>query len=120
MISISELHKFNLENPPNIGLCREREIQEKYDKFLENPENTKTFVLGVKEQIRGKKYLLLKNAFPYHVPEGIEHKVCWFTDCDPREILADLKTHMNVLTCWKNTPANCSIKQMKHLHVFIV
>ena len=119
MISISELQKFNFENPPNVGLCREIKIQEKYDKFLENPENTNKFVSSVKEQLTGKKYILLKNAFPYHIPEGIQHKVCWFTDCNPNEILAELKSQMDVITCWRNTPTNCSILEIKHLHVFV-
>ena len=119
MLSIAQLQKFNLENPPKVGLSRKIDVQRKYDKFLENPENTKRFVEKVKEDIVGKKYLLLENNFPYYVEEGIEHRVCWFTDSDPHEIIRELNTKMDVISCWRNIPANCSILAIKHLHVFV-
>ena len=90
-----------------------------WNKFLENPENSKRFVEKVKVDIVGKKYLLLENDYPYNVEEGIEHRVCWFTDCDPKEIISELKEKMDVVSCWRNTPANCSILAIKHLHVFV-
>ena len=119
MLSIAQLRKFNLENPPQVGLTRKIEVQRKYDKFLENPKNSKRFVEKVKEDIVGKRFLLLENDFPYNVEEGIEHRVCWFTDCNPKEIISELKDKMEVVSCWRNTPANCSILAIKHLHVFV-
>ena len=119
MLSIAQLQKFNLENPPKSGLTRKIEDQRKYDKFLENPENTRKFVEKVKKDIVGREYLLLENNFPYDVEEGIKHWVCWFIDCDPREIIRELNTKIDIISCWKNTPVNCSIPAIKHLHVFV-
>ena len=119
MLSISQLLKFNLENPPKVGLTRKVEIQSKYDIFLKNSENSKRFVKKVKEDIIGKRFLLLKNDFPYNVEGGIEHMVCWFTDSNPKDIIQELKDKMDVVSCWRNTPTNCSIIAIKHLHVFV-
>lgn len=119
MLSASQLSEFNISNPPKVGLTRKENVQKRYDEFLKNPENSRRFVDKMKLDLNGKKYLVKENAFPYDVEEGIVHKVCWFTDYDLHELVAELKSKLDVITCWRNTPANCSIPAIKHLHVFV-
>ena len=119
MLSSSQLKKFHF-NPPRVGLKRDPEIQKKYDEFLKNPENLSQFLEKVKVNMDVKqKYFFMENTFPYWTEEKIEHKVCWFKDEDPVDIYNELKDQYEIISCWRNTPANCSIQEIKHLHVFV-
>ena len=119
MLSASQLAEFTITNPPKVGLSRKDNVQKRYDDFLKDPENSRRFIERMTDELKDKKYILLDNTFPYNVEEGIEHKVCWFKDCDMIKLINELKSKMDVITCWRNIPENCSIPAIKHLHVFV-
>ena len=120
MHTISQLSQYTLSNPPLVGLKRKPEIEEAYMKFIQKSENRSGFLDRIKEKIVRKKIYLVDNDFPYWTQSNVKHKVCWFKDTEPQEILTCLKTKYNIVACWKNTASNCSIQEIKHLHVFIL
>lgn len=122
MLTCKALQKFSLEQPPDIMLGRAPDVQSAYDKFSQQKTNRGSFVSTMEKNLKGKKYYFVKNDFPYHTVDGIEHWVCWYKEDEEnkaKKIISDLKSKYNVITCWKNLPHNCSIQEICHIHVFL-
>jgi hypothetical protein len=119
MLTHTTLQKFSLTNPPFFALQREKEVQKKYDIVMKDKGRMVNFLEDVKRELETEKFYLVENDFPYSVEKGIKHLVCWYNDCDPYIIQKELQTRFEVITCWKNKPANCSISEVSHIHVFI-
>jgi len=119
MMTRATLQKFSLINPPSFALQREKEVQKKYNIVMKDKERMNNFLEGVKRELETEKFYLTENNFPYLTEKGIKHLVCWYKDCDPCMIQKELQTKFDVITCWKNKPANCSILEINHIHVFI-
>ena len=119
MLTHTTLQKFSLTNPPSFALQREKEVQKKYDIVMKDKERMANFLEDVKRELETEKFYLVENDFPYFTEKGIKHLVCWYKDYDPCMIDRELRTKFGVITCWKNKPANCSISEVSHIHVFI-
>jgi hypothetical protein len=95
-------------------------VQQKYDKFLEDPSNKTGFVEKIKRKLGSQPYILCENTFPYETQRGVEHWVCWYKNSeDPVTIMEHLKENYHIISCWKNIPQNRSILEIDHIHVFI-
>ena len=119
MLTREDLKKFNFENPPDFALQRTEEVQNKYDEYMLDKRNTSGFIDKVREKMKGKKFCLLKNDFPYDIEKGVTHLVCWYTDENPYSIISKMSGDYDVITCWRNKPGNCSVPEIKHIHFFI-
>jgi hypothetical protein len=119
MLTHTTLQKFSLTNPPSFALQREKEVQKKYDIVMKDKERMAIFLEDVKRELETERFYLVENDFPYFTEKGIKHLVCWYKDYDPYMIQSELRTKFGVITCWKNKPANCSISEVSHIHVFI-
>ena len=120
MLTCQTLRKFSMEKPPEIMLGRAPDVQIAYEKFSKQKTNRGSFVETMKRNLEGTEYLFVKNDFPYHTVSGIEHWVCWYMDDkDPKKIINELKSKVNIITCWKNLAQNRSIHEISHIHVFI-
>ena len=119
MLTYTKLQTFSLSNPPTFALQREKEVQKNYDVVMKDKERIDKFLESVKIELEKKRFYLVVNDFPYAVEDGIKHLVCWYKDYDPYMIHSELQTRFKIITCWKNKPANCSISEISHIHVFI-
>jgi hypothetical protein len=119
MLTSTELKKYSLLNPPSFTLQREKGVQEKYNIVMMDKERMAFFIEDVKKELEKERFYLVVNDFPYETECGIKHLVCWYKDCDPYMIQSELKAKFRFITCWKNIPANCSISEVNHIHVFI-
>ena len=120
MLTCQTLKQFSMEKPPEIMLGRSPEVQTAYETFSKEKKGRGSFVDTMKKNLEGKEYHFVKNDFPYQTVPGIEHWVCWYMDDkDPEKIIDELKSKVNVITCWKNLAQNCSILEISHIHVFI-
>lgn len=108
-------------NPPLQGLYRTDETQAAYDaamaKFLRDG-------VAISEHIeqtmfpKGQIWALVPNDYPYNCEKGIRHCLLWFRqDICPDTILSGLGH--STYTYFENIPANRSIKDLRHMHVFI-
>jgi hypothetical protein len=121
MLTTSSLSQYSMTSPPTKMLNRTPEVQSNYDSFMRTRQNSVSFIDTVKTTLQYKPFHFIPNDFPYHTSPGIEHKVCWYgTDTSVREILEELKKTNTIITCWKNYSYNRSIKEVNHIHVFIM
>ena len=120
MLSRTELCKYSIASPPTRMLGRSKEVQTKYDLFLEDCKNRVGFVEEMKCMLQKGVYHFVQNDFPYHTTSNIEHWVCWYgRDTDPKKIVGELKKSNDIITYWKNHSYNMSIQEINHIHVFI-
>ena len=120
MHTITELSQYTLQNPPVVALKRKPEVEDAYMKFIKKPENRSGFLDSIKLKMTQREFYLVDNDYPYWTQPDVKHMVCWFTHTNPYEILGSLKAKYNIVACWQNIPSNCSIQEIKHLHVFIL
>ena len=120
MLTCARLSQYSLDCPPQDPLQRSVCVQQKYDRFLNNPDNKSGFVEKIKLQLHRQRYIFCENTFPYKTERGIEHWVCWYKSSeDPFTIIEQLKEHYHIITSWRNIPKNRSILDIDHIHVFI-
>jgi len=120
MLSVSELKKFHF-NPPRDGLKRDYKVQGAYDEYIKDKKNLSSFLDNVNRKLDYDCYYLCVNDYPYWTEKKIKHLICWYRGPlkKTKEIYDELKTKIDIISCWKNLSVNCSIKQVHHLHIFI-
>ena len=111
------------QSPPVCSLGRKPEVQALYDAHRAKHKSA----TGISEHIRktiltpGKAWALVPNTFPYNVASNIEHMLLWTsgtTPCsDPDAILRSCG--LTEYTYFENSPCNRSVKDIRHLHVFV-
>ena len=120
MLSFETLSKYSMECPPRIMLGRSMQVQSKYDTFMREDDNKCAFIEKIRIILNEKSFHFVKNDFPYHTVDGIEHWLCWYDNkTDINNIISLLKKKNNIITCWKNYSFNMSIQEINHIHVFI-
>ena len=113
-----DLEKFSMENPPKITIGRTKEVQDRYDKFRSDPKNIENFKKLVKKEIEKHGYYFHENNFSYNVEKGIINKILWYEDgYNVEKKLEELGSEL--ITYWENLNENNSIKDMRHVHVFV-
>ena len=118
MLTKTQLRCYNSHNPPKQTLERSKETQDKYEEFMKNPQNSKTFIKIVKQKLRNKSYHLVNNDFPYCVEDKIKHMVCWYKIYS-EDIMKEISKKYKVITFWENLSENKSVTEVNHIHIFI-
>jgi len=111
------LKQFSMSNPPKKPLGRTKEVEEKYDKCIENGSN-KIFLYNLKQRLKLGKPIILPNLFPYHTKNYIKHYCIWYSE--PFDVEQFLKDHnLRAITYFENDINLKSIKDISHIHVFV-
>ena len=110
-------------SPPVCSLGRKPEVQELYNTHLAKHKSAAGISAHIKNTILtpGKKWVLVPNTFPYDVASNIQHMLLW-TSCDTAEFDPDTiisSCGHTEYTYFENNPSNRSVKDIRHLHVFV-
>ena len=108
-------------NPPVQRLYRTDETQAAYDAAMAKFAKDGVAISDHIEQTvfpKDKTWALVPNDYPYNCEDGIHHCLLWFRKpiC-PDAVLSSLGH--STYTYFENTPANRSVKDLRHMHVFI-
>eukprot|EP00039_Didymoeca_costata_P031594 m.1081 g.1081 ORF g.1081 m.1081 type:complete len:131 (-) comp889_c0_seq1:202-594(-) len=120
MITTKELRCYTAKNPPQVVLGREQHVQEKYNEFSRTPTNGKEFINNVQKILEQQEYHFIQNDFPYFVEPNVQHMVCWYKNSDCETIMKKITQTYEVVTFWENLAHNKSIKEISHIHVFVI
>ena len=107
--------------PPIQPLSRTDEIQSAYDlamaKFAKDGVAISDHIVQTVFP-KGKLWTLVPNEYPYNCAKGIRHCILWFRgEICPDSVLSDLGHSTYIY--FENTPGNRSVKDLRHMHVFI-
>lgn len=106
---------------------RSQDVQTKY---IKSKTKTDSRLDWIKQQLRSKDWILLKNDYPYDVQDGVVHYVFWYKDdisleqthqiCTSSAVCVSRSApRVNDVVVTTNTTANKSVPDISHHHVFI-
>lgn len=119
------LYKLNTKTIP-FALKRSKTIQDKYCKLSANKKATFINNLFTSEEIN---FIFKPNNFPYDIDTNITHYVLWIRpglNIDNLILINVIKNNIEIVfkklyrfSFIKNCPANKSIPEIEHYHIFI-
>jgi hypothetical protein len=108
------------QNPPSCALGRDRGTQARYDRYLVSLRGECIADVVRRRHLVGRSWAVVPNDFPYAFADGTKHWVLWSLDSeavdDPGAVLRSLG--LRECVWFENTPTNCSVPGLRHLHVF--
>lgn len=121
------LSQFNLDNPPQNFLVRNKETQTKYSDYLNSFKNIDNYLVNLLFK-NNEEFVLRLNDFPYDCENNIEHFVLWINpnlNIQTKDIINYINVYINNIgkqnkdiIYFENLTKDKSIKSIRHFHLF--